>query len=167
MTGTATERRIALTPAQREELRLLTRARGITPRTRDRLEMVRLADAGWGVGRIARHLGCHEKTVRKYLRAFLAQGFDGLPDRPHPGRPPTVTEEHLRGLEATAAAGDWTRRQLADWLAREFGVSVTPYHVSRLLRQRREQAGRGGDAPPLLRPDRPRLPLTPAQRKSA
>ena len=50
--------RVELTPAQRDELRARTREPGIAPRTRDRLEMVRLADAGWTVPRIARHLGC-------------------------------------------------------------------------------------------------------------
>ncbi len=87
--------RVELTPAQRDELHARTRAPEITARTRDRLEMIRLADAGWMVPRIARHLGAHEQTVRKYVKAFLAAGFDALPDRPRPGRPPTVTTTHL------------------------------------------------------------------------
>ena len=57
--------RIELTPAQRAELRAGTRAPGLAPRTRDRLEMIRLADAGWRVPQIARHLGYHEQTTRK------------------------------------------------------------------------------------------------------
>src|SRR3712207_6309815 len=119
---------VRLSQEQREELRLRTRARGIAPRTRDRLEMIRLADAGWGAARIAHYLGCHEKTVRKHLKAFLVGGFDRLPDRPHPGRPPKVTEIHLRALEEAATAGAGrNRRELAEWLAREHGVSVTAY----------------------------------------
>ncbi len=57
--------RVLLTDAERAELRARTRAPGITPRTRDRLEMVRLSDLGWGVPQIAAHLGKHEQTVRK------------------------------------------------------------------------------------------------------
>jgi len=91
--------RIELTPAQREELRARTREPGLAPRTRDRLEMLRLADAGWRVPQIARHLGYHEQTTRKYLKAFLADGFDRLPDRPRPGRPARVTAAHLTALE--------------------------------------------------------------------
>jgi len=56
--------RIALTDEQRQELRQRTRQAGLAPSIRDRLEMVRLADAGWSVPRIARHLGQHEQTVR-------------------------------------------------------------------------------------------------------
>ncbi len=131
--------RVELTPAQRDELRARTRAAGVAPRTRDRLEMLRLADAGWTIPRIARHLGCHEQTVRKYVKAFLADGFAALPDRPRPGRPPTVTAAHLDALEALIDAGGrtWTTPQLAAWLDREHGVRVHPDHLSVLLHRRR------------------------------
>jgi|SRR5215212_603019 len=131
--------RVALTPAQHDELRARTREAGIAPRTRDRLEMVRLSDAGWTIPRIAAHLGCHEQTVRKYVKEFLAEGFGALPDRPRPGRPPRVTEDHLLAVEALLDAGGrtWTTRQLADWLAREHGVRVHPDHLSVLLHRRR------------------------------
>ena len=56
--------RITLTDAQRSELLRRTRQPGIAPDTRDRLEMVRLADAAWSVPKIARHLHLHEQTVR-------------------------------------------------------------------------------------------------------
>ena len=64
--------RVTLTPEQREELRQRARQAGLAPSPRDRLEMVRLADAGWGVPQIARHLGQHEQTVRTWIKAFLA-----------------------------------------------------------------------------------------------
>lgn len=131
--------RIAVTPAQHAELRTRRRCPGIAPRTRDRLEMLRLADAGWSVARIARHLGCHEQTVRTYVKAFLAAGFAALPDRPRSGRPPTVTAAHLDALEALLDAGGrtWTTPQLVGWLDREHGVRVHPDHLSRLLHARR------------------------------
>jgi transposase len=130
---------VELTPAQRDELRTCTREPGIVPRTRDRLEMIRLSDAGWSIPRIAGHLGCHEHTVRKDVKAFLAAGFAALPDRPRPGRPPTVTEAHLVALETVIDAGGrtWTTRQLVEWLAQEHGARVHPDHLSRLLRARR------------------------------
>jgi transposase len=131
--------RVALTPAQHEELRTRTRTPGIAPRTRDRLEMVRLADAGWSVPRIARHLGAHEQTVRKYIKAVLADGFDALPDRPRPGRPPTITTAHLDALEARLDAGGrtWTTPQLGAWLDQEHAERVHPDHLRRLLHARR------------------------------
>ncbi len=131
--------RVELTPAQRDDLRARTRKPGIRPRTRDRLEMIRLADAGWTVPRIARHLGRHEQTVRTSVKAFLADGFDALPDRPRPGRPPVVTTAHLDALEDVIDAGGrtWTTPQLVALLEREHGVRVHPDHLSRLLHARR------------------------------
>ncbi|MGI8405708.1 MAG: helix-turn-helix domain-containing protein [Thermomicrobiales bacterium] len=131
--------RVTLTETQRTDLRTRTHAATITPRLRDRLEMIRLADAGWSIPRIAHHLGCHEHTVRTYVKVFLADGFDALPDRPRPGRPPTVTSAHLDALETLLDAGErtWTARQLATWLAREHAVRVHPRYLSQLLHARR------------------------------
>ena len=129
--------RVALTAAEHEDLR--ARSRTAAPRERDRLGVLRLADAGWRVPRIARHLGRHEQTVRRHLKAFLAHGFAALPDRPRPGRPPRATDADLAALEARVDAGDrtWTARQLAAWLERERGVTLHPDHLRRLLRRRR------------------------------
>jgi|SRR5688500_12282318 len=131
--------RVSLSPAQRADLRARTREAGVAPRTRDRLEMLRLADAGWSVPRIAGHLGCHEQTVRRHVKSFLADGFAALVDRPRPGRPPTVTAAHLDALEALLDAGGrtWTTPQLVAWLDREYGIRVHPDHLSRLLHARR------------------------------
>ena len=131
--------RIQLSPAQRDELRARTRQPGLAPRTRDRLEMLRLADAGWRVPAIARHLGYHEQTTRKYLKAFLADGFDRLPDRPRPGRPARVTAAHLAALERLLDDTDrtWTVPQLVEWLDATHQVRVHPDHLRRLLHHRR------------------------------
>ena len=120
--------RIELTTAQCDELRSRTREAGITPRTRDRLEMVRLASAGWTAPRIARHLACHEQTVRKYLKAFLAEGFAALPDRPRPGRPPLVTAAHLDALGdcSTRATGPGPRRSWWPGWTTRTGCGFTP-----------------------------------------
>jgi transposase len=140
--------RVELNAEQREELRKRSHERGIAPRTRDRLEMVRLADAGWSIPRIARHLGYHEQTVRKYIKLFVAGGFDRLPDKPHLGRTPKVTEEMLLALERLIDESDrtWTTPQLAkwscdhsaaSWLDERFRVEVHPDHLARLLHKRR------------------------------
>jgi transposase len=130
---------VTLTPSQREELRARTRGPAVTPRIRDRLEMIRLADAGWSIPRIAGHLGCHEQTVRRHVTAFLIAGFDALTDRPRPGRPPLVTAAHLAALEERLDAGGrtWTTAQLVAWLESAHGVRIHPDHLSRLLHARR------------------------------
>jgi transposase len=115
----------------------------VPPRLRDRLEMVRLSDLGWSVPKIAAYLGAHEQPVRKYVKAFLAGGWATLPDRPRPGRPPTLTEAHLLAVEQlldeAARRGErtWSAPQLAEWLARTHAVRVGPKYLGERLAARR------------------------------
>jgi transposase len=134
--------RVRLTPEQRDERNQRARARALAPRLRDRLEMGRLSDRGQTIPQLAQTLGAHQQTVRKYLTAFVAQGFAALSDRPIPGRPPTVTRADLDTvghlLDAAAPQGQrWTKTHLVRWLAQERGVIVTPQHLGVLLRRER------------------------------
>src|SRR3712207_4476830 len=83
--------RITLTDEQRQEVRQRTRQVGLPPSTRDRLEMVRLSDAGWSGPKIARHLGQHEQTVRAWIKAFIAGGVEALTNKPRGGDPSALT----------------------------------------------------------------------------
>ncbi len=134
--------RITLTPEQQEQLRQRSRRQVVAPRLRDRLEMVRLSDLGWPIPQIARYLQAHQQTVRKYLKAFLTDGFAALDDRPRSGRPPVITGADVDALVAlltAAAAGgrSWTLRQLCAWLAEQRNVRISTEHLSDLLRQRK------------------------------
>jgi transposase len=133
--------RVELNEEQRAELRRLARARTTAPRTRERLEMVRLAAQGWTIPTIARHLEAHEQTVRKYVKIFLSRGFGALPDRPRSGRRPRVTVADLDAVEqlldAAARQGQtWTLPRLARWLAEHRGVRISAGRLGVLLNQR-------------------------------
>lgn len=134
--------RVVLTDEQRAELNQRARARTLAPRLRERLEMVRLSDLGWLVPKIAATLEVHEQTVRKYIKAFLAEGFVALADRPIPGRPPRAGADDLAALgqllDAAASQGQtWTAAQLTTWLAHERGVVLSTDQLRRLLRDQR------------------------------
>jgi transposase len=90
--------------------------------------MVRLADAGWSVPRIARHLGQHEQTVRTWVKAFLAGGFDALPNKPRGGDRSALTPGILDAVRGEVARGGrtWTAGQLRDWVAAHHGVRLSP-----------------------------------------
>jgi len=89
--------------------------------------------------RIVRALDLHEQTARTYLTAFLAAGFAALPDRPAPGRPPTVTPADLDAVgplldasphegRAWTVAGSWLDRGwtvAGPWRARSRGWPVS------------------------------------------
>ena len=120
--------RVTLTDEQRLDLQQRTRQRGLAPSTRDRLEMVRLADAAWSVPHIARHLHIHEQTVRAWIKAFLAGGFDALSNKPRGGDTSALTPTMLEAVRAEVGKGTraWTAAQLADWVAEHHGVRLSP-----------------------------------------
>lgn len=129
--------RIQLTEEQQEELKRRTRAAGIKPRTRDRLEMVRLSAAGWRVPQISSHLRVSPRRVRFWLKRFLERGFEALADQPHPGQSSRLTPALLEAVRQELAKGErpWTTRQLAAWLAETHGVSFSRDHLGMLLRR--------------------------------
>lgn len=131
--------RVHLTEAQRGELHRRTRDPKIMPRTRDRLEMVRLSDAGWSIPQIAAHLQVSEKRVRYWIKQFLTGSFDALPDQPHVGQQSRLTPALVAALqeEVEQSQRTWTARQLADWLGKQHGVRLTPNHLARRLKKAR------------------------------
>jgi putative transposase len=129
--------RITLTDEQRRELRERTHEVGLAPSTRDRLEMVRLADAGWSVPRIARHLGQHEQTVRTWIKAFLTGACAALPNKPRGGKESALSTPLLESVRVEGAKGTrtWTAAQLADWVAEHQGVRLSADRLRLHLRR--------------------------------
>src|SRR6185369_411913 len=98
----------------------------------ERLEMVRLSDAGWSIPQIALHLRISEKRVRFWVKQFLAGGFDALPDQPHVGQTSRLTPALAAALqhEVETSQRSWTAAQMAAWLADQHGVRLTPNHLA-------------------------------------
>jgi transposase len=138
--------RVSLTEEQRKELQRRAHDPGVKPRTRDRLEMVRLSDAGWSVPCIARHLGLGQARVRHWIKTFRSGGFDALPDQPHRGRhsrlTPAIREAVCQQFDLELRI--WSAPQVAEWIAQQFGVRVSVSHLRRFLRRWRLSYKRTG-----------------------
>jgi putative transposase len=129
--------RIHLTEAQRQELTRRAHTPNLAWRTRDRLEMVRLSDAGFSIPRIAQLLQVSEVRVRYWIKRFLAEGFEALPDLPHLGQQSALTPAILDALAAELQQTDrtWTAQQLADWVAEHHRLRLTPDYLARRLKR--------------------------------
>lgn len=147
--------RISLDDATREELRALRRG-DVSPKVRDRIEMVALSDAGWSAPRIAAHLGVHPQTVRDLLRSFLARGLAALqPFRSGPAPDAERRERVVAALGRLLSQGrDWTSGQLSRALADE-GIALGARQVRRYLEGMGAGARRGGSARRRGRPSGP------------
>jgi transposase len=124
-----------------ETLRHVTRT-DPDPRVRHRADALLLLAHGRRVEEVADDSGCCTKRIRVWRRRFLADGRDGLADRPRSGRPPALDAAARALLERALAATPldygypvttWTLADLADLLGRHgWGVCTTT--VARTLR---------------------------------
>lgn len=141
----------AIDAAQRAAIERRLRARGLTARQRERVEMVKGAALGWTVAAIAAWCGRTPTTVRRWLRAFRAGGLAALTDAPRPGRPRRADAAYVRALE-TAVETDprtlgqgvdvWTSARLSAYLAETTGVRVAPGWLRVLLHRQGFANGR-------------------------
>jgi transposase len=84
-------------PAEERTLRRLASARHAPASLIQRARIITASWDGASVPEVAQRLGCHPKTVYKWLHRFnQAHGIDGLGDLPRPGLPRRITE-HERG----------------------------------------------------------------------
>jgi transposase len=127
--------RVRLTDQQRDELHRLCHDESTKPKTRTRLEMVRLSHTGWSIPRIARHFDITESRTRHWIKAFLAHGFEGLVSKQSPGPPVKLTPDILASLQQMLDETDqtWTAPQLQQWLRDNHHLTVNRTWLSEVL----------------------------------
>jgi transposase len=137
--------------AQRATIEALLRDRELTPRVRERLEMVKGAALGWDLTAIATWGGRTEATVARWLAAYRDGGGAALTDAPRGGRPRQADDAYLAALAAAVDADPrtlgqgfdvWTSARLSAYLAATTGVRIVPGWLRVLLHRQRFANGR-------------------------
>jgi transposase len=140
--------------AEAPRLRKLAAARHAPASWIQRARIVTGSWDGASVAELAQRLGCHTKTVYKWLHRFNTNGIDGLADLPRPGVPRRISEhqrgriialarsqppgrldqggEGLQALAEPEAPATWTLDTLAQ-TARAEGIAVGRSQVRRIL----------------------------------
>ena len=123
----------------------------LSPRERERLEMVKAAALGLDEATIARWTGRTGRTVRHWLSRFVAAGGDALRDAPRSGRPPKADAAYRAALEQAVTTpprnlelpfDGWTSARLSAYLAETTGVHIAPGWVRALLSAQEFACGR-------------------------
>jgi transposase len=132
-----------LHPGEQEELKALyDKTRDVRMRTRAQMILLAIEQnmTAPQIGQIVRK---NDQTVRVWIKRFNAEGVNGLYDGPRPGSPKVVTEEYSQQLlevvrQRPRALGQpyslWTLARLADYMAEETGLRVSPETVRRVLK---------------------------------
>jgi transposase len=79
-------------PAEERRIRRLASARHAPASWLQRARIITLSWDGAQVGQIAAQLGCHQRTIYRWLHRFNAGGIDDLGDLPRSGRPRRLSE---------------------------------------------------------------------------
>jgi transposase len=79
-------------PTEERRIRRLAGARHAPASWLERARIITLSWDGAQVGQIAAQLGCHPRTVYRWLHRFNAGGLDDLGDLPRSGRPRRLSE---------------------------------------------------------------------------
>jgi len=90
-------------PLDEQEDRQVRRLAGSRRGPVDWVLRARIVTRSWDgqrVAAIASDLRCNAQTVRRCLHRFNEEGFEGLGDRPRPGRPARLTDSERRQLIA-------------------------------------------------------------------
>jgi transposase len=141
--------------AQREAVEVLLHRRDLSPRVRERVEMVKAVALGYSPAGIARWTGRGERTIRRWLGQFVGRGLEALVDAPRAGRPPKVDVAYAAALEAALAVGPracglicdvWTTDRLSAYLAEQTGVRVAPGWLRTVLHRQGYSWGRAKHA---------------------
>jgi transposase len=127
------------------------RRRDLAPRVRERLEMVKGVALGQPLVDVARWSGHGERTVVRWVRAFVEGGITALADAPRSGRPARADAAYLTALERAVETPPrslgllfdvWTSPRLSAYLAETTSVRIAPGWVRALLARQRFRAGR-------------------------
>jgi transposase len=90
--------------AEERWVRRLANARHAPASWLQRARIISLSWDGVQVGEIAARLGCHPRTVYRWLHRFNTHGIDGLGDLPRSGRPRRLSELERGQLIALAGS---------------------------------------------------------------
>ncbi len=142
---------IPITPAERAAVEAMLQHCTLSPRLRERLEMVKAASLGFEWETIAAWSGRTPRTVRHWLTRFASGGIAALGDAPRSGRPPTADAVYHAALDGLADRDPraldlpfdaWTSARLSAYLAEMTGVRIAPSWLRTLLIRQRFRCGR-------------------------
>src|SRR3954469_4259625 len=140
-----------MTTEQRAEVERVLRRRDLSPRVRERLEMVKAAALGQDLAAIAAWSGRTVRTIKRWLRRYGDGGVAAVADAPRAGRPARADAAYRQALERAVDTPPrdlglpfdvWTSARLSAYLAETTGVRIAPSWLRGLLAQQDFVCGR-------------------------
>ena len=113
---------------------------------RSRCEMILLSNEGLSPPQIAGRVRMSDRSVRRTIDRYEADGLAGLNNKAIPGRPPRVTAVYLEQLERAVEGNprelglpfsNWTTANLAAYMAQQTGIEIKARQMENYLKAHR------------------------------
>jgi transposase len=143
MRGTVSKYRIQLKPKTRRRLEAVVRRRTKSHWLVIRSKVILLSSAGKGIAEIGAALSLDRQVVRRWLKRFLLNGFDGLKDRKRTGRPRVIERCVLQKVATLIVQSPskfglphtrWSVRDLSLFVSERYAWQISRSSLSRFLR---------------------------------
>lgn len=130
-----------LTPSQRQVLQNNLKT-NLRPEFRRRIHIMLLADAGESQSQICKKLACSQEAARYWISIVKTGQVYKWNETPI-GRPKIINEQYLQRLKELVNNSPrkygygferWTAQWLKKHLEKELGISISNYHITRLLK---------------------------------
>ncbi len=114
---------------------------------------VLLIAEGHRPNQVAEWLGEHTRTLERWRKRFVDGGLDGLMDETSPGRPPKLSGDEWKRLQAELGrppaqfgldGKKWQGKLLQTHLFQHYGIEFSLRQCQRLLKQYRQPAAKLG-----------------------
>ena len=143
---------VELTRSQEADLRALTNSRYVPARIATRARIVLWRSEGRQKQEVAALAGVSRPTVDLWLSRYARDGIAGLDGRSHAApreQVPASIRSRILALTRTSppketGLSQWSSREMAVFIARTEGVSVSHYYVAKLWRDNGLRPGRQG-----------------------
>jgi transposase len=143
MRGRVSRYRVKLNPKPRKRLETTVRRRSPQHWLVQRARIVLLSHRGWRICEICEALSVDHQVVRRWLKRYLKDGYDGLKDQRRAGRPAAIEAEVWQKVSTLVVQlperfglplARWSVRSLARFVAEKYGWQVSRSSISRFLR---------------------------------
>jgi len=110
---------------------------------RTRCDMILLSNDGLSPPKIAARTRFSRYTVVRFIQRYETEGLQGLHTKPRSGRPRRVTADYEAKLLAAVEKeprslglpfSNWTTSNLAEYMAEQAGIVITPRQVEHYLK---------------------------------
>jgi transposase len=130
-----------LTSCQRQVL-LKSLEANLPEEYRRRIKIMLLADTGQSQTQICEALGCSQETARYWIAMAQTGQIHKWNERPK-GRPKVINQQYMERLKELVNHSPrdygysferWTAQWLGKHLAKESGIKISDYHITRILK---------------------------------